>query len=169
MEMLKKCSNAEKPLDISDTDGPLITEVGITIGDHLESVPVEPQEEMADGLDSLDLVVDSFWHMFSFAFGTCYPFMTNKATESALLKHAFLKDFMDDLMFRWREGGSPPMLYGPIFGEIDLLQAIVNSRACVTAAYLDNQLDDRQLIRPLELSGHNDSFPEYNEGLGFSY
>lgn len=78
-----------------------ITEVGITIGDHLESVPVEPQEEMADGLDSLDLVVDSFWHMFSFAFGTCYPFMTNKATESALLKHAFLKDFMDDLMFRW--------------------------------------------------------------------
>jgi len=42
--------------------------------------------------------------------------------------------------------------FGPILGNYDLTTILSNMRYCVTAAYMQNNIVDRQLVRPIPVA-----------------
>jgi len=116
-----------------------------------EPVAILPPHEIADDNLGTDLIIDIFWWLFSFSFGSCYSPASYRSSWAPRYKKLFHDDFLEPLLRRWSLV-DPHTDFGYIFGNFDLKNLRDNIRMCVTAAYTRLGISDRQLIRPYTFS-----------------
>lgn len=65
------------------------------------NMPILPPKEIADQASEIDVIIDSMWWMFSFAFGNCYRFAQSKTNFAARMKKLMYQDFFEPMKHRW--------------------------------------------------------------------
>jgi hypothetical protein len=103
-----------------------------------------------DTIAAVDLIIDSFWWLFSMSFGSCYSPAGYRSSWAPRYKKLFFEDYLKPFINRWGNIGRVAN-YGVIFGNYDLSLIMLNVRKCVTAAYTSFGIADRQLVRPINL------------------
>ncbi|CAL8073550.1 unnamed protein product [Orchesella dallaii] len=143
-----------------------------------KKIEIHPPEEHADThptFSQKDEIIDEAWWIFSFVYGYCFHHFQNSSIKGEPSKdpirqqkqnplnvptaeeffQLFEKDFLIDLKTRWMNAGEYGRAFGTIFGEPRHTVIKRNLRYCVTAAYVENSIEDYQLLRPFKFQFEN--------------
>ncbi|XP_035703537.1 uncharacterized protein LOC118434350 [Folsomia candida] len=118
--------------------------------DHKFEISIPPEE----AAEHLDLSIDILWHVFSFTLGSCYPTAASMDQDPLVWAAEYYNLFLTEILFKvkdiWFDETNNNLLRaGLIYGDLDLRLAINNFRAAAISSYILNDIEDRQVVRPL--------------------